>query len=328
VEKYVETQEPVGSQTILDCISNSFDVSSATIRNDMMKMKSLGFIQQPHTSAGSIPTELGYQEYVKILKEQETPNIESIPFIDSILDDETKHIDDAVKESMELVSNLTNYTAIVLGPEGASAKIKRINFVSLGDDYGVLILVTDTGYVESKKIKLPDYILSSEIEKTISFLNELVVDKEVREIETALKDRLLHNEINEYSSFYDMVIAALVKTLSVMAQEDYFLSGKTNIIKQPEFKDADKIRDLIDLLENKELFGKMAINKDKPEIRIGTENKISILNDCAIVSVPYEIDGKKWAIAMVGPTRMEYHKIIPLLEYIAKRIKKTTKEDK
>ncbi len=323
VEEYVRTAEPVGSKTLLAIPELGLNCSSATIRNDMAYLEVLGLLQKTHTSSGRVPSEEGYRVYVKhIMNEKENYHDANFPLIDEIMNHSASR-ERAIRESMSLVTDLTNYASIVMGPSGYNARIKKLQFVSLNGKYAVILMVTDKGNVESKKIIVPESISASEMERVVNVLNELLYDKTISEIETVIRKSFEIEEIQDFLRYYDEVIAVFIKAFTNMAKDQFYLSGQNKILTQPEFQNIGKIQDLFEAIERQEVIKAVNVNEMGISVRIGQDNKITAMKDCTVITIPYDAgDGDYGAIALFGPTRMEYQKVIPLLEYIAKNIKK------
>ncbi len=321
IEEYVRTTEPVGSKFL--AALPEFGLSSATIRNEMAELEAMGLIIKTHTSSGRVPSEEGYRIYVKDLIENVNVTNDYFPLIDEIFEKEAFSKEHAIKQSMALVTELTNYAAIVLGGAAYNSRIKKLQIVSINDRFAVILMVTDQGYVESKKILIPEEINVSDIEKIINILNEILFDCPISEIDFVLREKLHNHEILRQVEYYDELIGVLVRAFSDMAHDKYFLSGKTNILTQPEFQNVDKIRSLFDAIERQEILKVINVSSSGITVKIGQENQIKAMEECTIISVPFTNEyGEKGAIAVIGPTRMEYQKIIPLLNYIAANIKK------
>ena len=325
IEEYVRTNEPVGSKFLAASEKFGLNVSSATIRNEMMELEEEGLITKTHLSSGRVPSEEGYRIYVsEILASRDNHHEDiSFPMIDEIFEREEISREEAIKESMAVVTNLTNYASIVMGTNGYLSRIKKLQFVNLDDVHGVILMVTDHGYVESKKIMIPDNIDIKDMEKVVKLLDEVLYDTHVSDIENVIKEKLNKNDIYSYITYYDSIIGALIKTFTEMAKDKYFMSGQSNILNQPEFQDVNKVQEMLKSIEKQEILKTVSANETGVTVRIGKDNTIKAMENCTMISVPYEIsDGEFGAIAILGPTRMEYQKVIPLLEYIAKNIKK------
>jgi len=322
VEEYVRTNEPVGSKSLTNNEYFALNVSPATIRNDMAVLEELGLIEKTHTSSGRIPSEKGYKLYVQLVME-EKQHVDSFPLIDEIFEKDLISREEAIKESVSLVSEITNYAAVVLGTSSYNSKIKKIQFVSLTERHAVLIMVTDQGYVESKKIIIPEEIKAYEMERIVNVLNQILYDCPIAEIDKRIKDSLQNDNISAFLAYYDNFISALTRIFTEMAQDKYFLTGQSNILNFPEFQDVNKAKELLSVIENQEFLQSIQVRKNGITVKIGGDNEIHAMKDCTVITVPYELeDGKTGAIAVIGPTRMHYQKVIPLLEYIAKNIKK------
>lgn len=324
VEEYVKTVEPVGSKTL--SFQKNLDYSSATIRNDMAFLEEQGYLLKTHTSSGRVPSEKGYKMYVQMMLEEEKnrKNKDKFPMIDEIFRKNMLSQEQAIRESMALVSELTNYAAIALGSSAYNARIRKIQLVGLEDNLAVIILVTNQGYVESKKIIIPEMVDTKDVHKVIAILNEILYDCPISDIDVILQEKLQNSDIlSDRIAYYDQLIGVFVRAIGTMVEDKYYLSGQSNIMRQPEFRDIDKLHGIMKAMEEKEILKLINLGNDNITVRIGTENQISAMKDCTVISVPYvDKDGTRGALAVVGPKRMEYSKVIPLLEYIAKNMHK------
>lgn len=328
IEEFVRTNEPVGSKSITQMPNMIIGFSSATIRNEMAYLEEMGYLLKTHTSSGRVPSELGYRFYVneiindRSIKDADFDDI-SFPEVDTIIERNMLSREQAIKESMALVANLTNYTSVVMGSSAINSRIRKLQFVHLYDRYAVILMVTDKGNVESKKIIIPEMINVDDVEKVIVYLNKVLENCPISEIYERIKTESEKDSIRDYISYYDELIAAFVRTLTDMAKDDVYMTGKHNIFSQPEFQDMDKIKDIIETIENEDFVRVVSGSSDGLVVRIGNDNQLDVMKDCSVVSVPYELsNGELGRIAIIGPMRMDYQKIIPLLEYIAKNIKK------
>ncbi|NLD26491.1 MAG: heat-inducible transcription repressor HrcA [Acholeplasmataceae bacterium] len=323
IEEYVQTNEPVGSKSLISDPRFGLNVSSATIRNDMALLEELGLIVKTHSSSGRVPSEAGYRLYVQMIMNEQKESVESFPLIDEIFNRNMISREEAIKESMALVTELTNYTAIVLGSQSYNARIRKLQLIGLDENHAVILLVTNHGYVESKKIIVPPELKLLDLERVVLLLNDLLQDCPISEIDTTLKKKIEEANLQSYIDYYDELISSFIQTFTKMVQDKYFLSGQSNILSLPEFQDINKVKEILNAIENQEILKVVETSGQGITVRIGQENTVRAMKDCTVITVPYELDeDKTGAIAVIGPTRMEYQKIIPLLEYIAKNIKK------
>ena len=318
VEEYVKTNEPVGSKTISTW--ENFNFSPATLRNDMAELEEMGYLEKTHTSSGRIPSVKGYHFYVEEVLKKKNDDY-SFPMVDEIFRRNDLSREQAIKESMNLVSQLTNYASVVLGNAASSERIKKIQFVGLQGHYALILLITDSGHVESKKIIVPYELSMHEVEKVVNVLDEVLHNAYVGSISTDVLKQIKNEDIKEFLAYREDLVKAIIASFQEMNKNKFIFQGQTNFLHQPEFQDIDKIRELFDAIETKEILKVIDYDNDGITVRIGSENELKALRDCTVITVPYTSkNGDKGAISILGPTRMEYSKIIPLLEYIVKNI--------
>lgn len=321
VEEYVKTNEPVGSLALSKRPELNF--STATLRNDMAALEEMDYLEKKHTSSGRIPSEKGYRLYIEEVMKRDLNKNSNFPMIDDIFNRPNITGEQALYESMELVAQLTNYASITLGKTAYSSRIKKLEFISLKGNQAVILMVTDLGHVESKKILVPDSISINEVEKVVKVLDEVLHNTLVSDIKNVIYDPSLSTSVKDYLNYHEKLVASFVNAFTDMATDKFHMSGRYNILSQPEFQDIEKAKAIFKVLEEKNIV--RAINSDTTglTIKIGTENEVKVMQDCSIITVPYESsDGTLGSISILGPTRMEYVKVIPLLEYIAKNMKK------
>lgn len=322
IEEYVKNGEPVGSRTLSKRPELQF--SSATLRNDMADLEDLGYLEKTHVSSGRIPSEKGYRLYVEsILKEKDSFAQTPFPMIDEIFAKYENSKEQAISESMALVSDITNYASIVLGNSAQNSRVRRLEFISLQDQYAIILMITDQGHVESKRIIVPEGVSVKEIEKVVSILDEIFHNHYVSEIPNLVNTEYLTDEIRDFVKYHESLVGVFINAFSQMAKDKYLVTGQSNILSQPEFQNVEKVRDLFQAIERRDILKVIEANNDSITIKIGQENEVKAMQDCTIITVPYESnDGSRGTISILGPTRMEYDKVIPLLEHIAKNVKK------
>ena len=320
VEEFVSTAMPVGSRILSKRAELSY--SAATIRNEMADLEELGLIEKTHTSSGRVPSHLGYRFYVDHLVNRVDDEIkpEAGQFHELVNQKQIQR-EVAVKEALKILSSLTNYTSIHLGPSREKSIVQKIQFVPLGETEAVLILITDGGHVENLTTKLPEGINVQLMEGIIKALDKLLTGVRVSEVQAKLSESF-ENQLYEYISYKEEILYTVLQLLArSMQANNLTLSGKSNILKQPEFNDPGSISTLYDMIEDDQIVSVIDSGDGNNEltVRIGTENEVKAMENCTLITVPYQIsDEEQGKIALLGPTRMEYQKIIPLLEYVAK----------
>ena len=317
VDDFIRSAQPVGSRSLSKKEEISF--SSATIRNEMSDLEELGFIEKTHTSSGRVPSEKGYRYYVDHLLSPQALNKQDISIIQSIFAEKIFEFEKIIQRSARILSDLTNYTSIVLGPAVSINKLKRIQIIPLNKETAVAIFVTDTGHVENRTFYLPATIDASDLEKTVNILNDRLAgvpledlnDKIYKEVAMLLRQHI-HN--------YDFFLHTIADSLKLPANEKLFFGGKTNMLSQPEFHDVSKIRSLLTMIDQEDWLYKL-IREDSAgiHVKIGRENKDSAMENCSLITATYSVGVEKLGtIAILGPTRMEYSRVISLLKFLSK----------
>lgn len=314
VNEFIRHAEPVGSKTLIEHLE--IKVSSATIRNEMAYLEEIGLLEKTHTSSGRIPSTRGYRYFVDHLMEKSLDD--SIKHsLATIFDDRHYSMDEIIRKSCDILSQMTNLTTVVLGPDAAHQHLQQIQLVPLSASSAVAVFVTDSGHTESKIFQFDENITIEDTQTCCVILNEqlcglplsAVVEK-MKEIRPLLKMKIVHSEI-----LFQAFVSAFVK----FANDNVYLSGKSNMLYQPEFADIEKLKKLMKLLEDRSVWRQIAKNTDHLNISIGNEN----MEDMAVISTKIQFNEQEEAqLMIVGPNRMPYNYLVALLEYISERIEK------
>lgn len=317
IDDFIRSAQPVGSQSLSK--KKEILLSSATIRNEMADLEALGFIEKTHTSSGRIPSEKGYRYYVDHLLSPHKLHANDINKIHSIFAERMYELENIVQNSAKILSELTNYTAILLGPAVKENKLRKLQIVPLNQETAVAIIITDTGHVENRIFTLPENIAPEDIEKLVNILNHKLQGVPISELrDTIFKEvaDLLRKNIQEY----DYLLKTITETLDLPAAEKLFLAGKMNILNQPEFHNIDKVRSLLDMIDQEQ--GLYELFRHTPKgihVKIGKENNNTKMEDCSLITATYSIGEEPvGTIAILGPTRMEYSRVISLLDFLSK----------
>ncbi|QVK20283.1 heat-inducible transcription repressor HrcA [Mycoplasmatota bacterium] len=315
IEEFVRTAEPVGSKTLTEL--EELSCSSATIRNEMANLEDMGYLEKTHTSSGRIPSEKGYRYYVdeilKINKEKKS----QFPKVDEIFGNYLLGNDEIINRTIKMISDLTSYTSMVLGPNSLNRLIKKIQVVKIAANEALLIIITDSGHIEKRKLFIDD-LNYEEMQNVIMLLNELLINVPINQVSNKLTYDLKQSKLRDYLQYHELLLNAFADAFSRFSLEKHFVSGQYNLLYEPEFNDIDNVRSFINALEKKEIFSILEKNSSGVTVKIGSENRLKFMKECTLISVPYQIPtGEIGTIAVVGPKRMNYRKVIPLLEYIA-----------
>jgi heat-inducible transcriptional repressor len=324
IESYVKDAQPVGSKLLTQMPYLNF--SSATLRYDMAQLEELGYLEKTHTSSGRVPSEKGYRYYVEHLVTRDIDVIESFPLIDEIFIKHKLGREQAIEEAIHLLSELTNYTALAVGPSGQLNTIKKIDFIPLAESEAVILIVTDQGHVQHQTIQIPDEMSSDQLKEVIKTLDDLLKNRSIDEANLILQQAFAKKEIESFIEYQTQLVNSFVHAFSKFAQDNFYLSGVTNVFDQPEFHNAKHIKSFVDMLDRRELV-KLIGSPEGLDIRFGSDLSLFPMDNCTVISVPYHInETEHGTIAVVGPTRMDYNKVIPLLEYIASNLGKLYKK--
>ncbi|PYZ94236.1 heat-inducible transcriptional repressor HrcA [Salipaludibacillus keqinensis] len=321
VDDYITNAEPVGSRSVSKRDEVSY--SPATIRNEMSDLEELGFLEKPHSSAGRIPSQKGYRYYVDHLLSPTKLTKGEVSDIESVLDHRFNEFEQLIKQSAKVLSSLTSYTSIVLGPEVFESTLRQIQLIPISSSQAVVIIVTDTGHVESQTVQFPGDLEGAELEKVVNILNDRLRGVPLARLQDKLSveiSTLLKQYVNQYESMLKM----LGEVFQTHQNEKVFYGGKTNILAQPEFNNVERVRNILNIFEEDTLVSKLFRSEGNGlTIKIGEENRFEPFDDCTIITATYSLDGNHMGtVGILGPTRMEYPRVISIMDYLSKDMTK------
>ena len=314
VENYISTAKPVGSKALCD----SLNCSSATIRNEMAFLEECGFLEKTHTSSGRIPSDKGYRYYVDNIMRPKELTGEDMLKLQTIFRNNSLMLSDAIVKSMEIVSELTNYTAVVLGEASADNKVAKVEVVPTGGSNLTALVITDKGHVENRNVVIDENVSLSEIRQTVDIINKLIVGVPLSEVSHALEFEV-KPVIGKYVEQHEALYNAFYNAFSDLTpKQDFKMRGTTKLLEAPEFNDVNRIKKLLDKFEDKEIIKNIKSDEDGINVYIGSENMID--DDISIIKTYYTKDGTSGTISLIGPKRMEYDRAESLLKYIKENI--------
>lgn len=317
VDDYIRSAEPVGSRSISK--RDDISYSPATIRNEMSDLEELGFLEQPHTSAGRIPSTQGYRYYVDhLISKNETIQLDPAT-IRSFVSDEMNRMEQVIQHAAMVLSNLTNYTSILLGPELFSNSLKHFGLIPLSENTAVAIIVTNTGHVENRTITVPKGLSMDQLQQVTNILNAKLSGVPLFHLKAKLYAEV-GQELERYVGQFEGLLNVIDDALKQGDEHRVFMSGATNMLIQPEFKDVDKVKSILDMLEETPTVMKLFSSLPQGiQVRIGSENDNKAIEDCSLITATYALDGNVLGtIGILGPTRMEYEKVIRYLDIVSK----------
>ncbi|MDD6482849.1 MAG: heat-inducible transcriptional repressor HrcA [Lachnospiraceae bacterium] len=323
IRNYLETGEPVGSRTISKY--TDLNLSSATIRNEMADLEELGYIVQPHTSAGRIPSDKGYRFYVDhLMKEKDREVSEMKDFVIQ----KTEKMEKVLKQVAKMLANNTNYATLVSAPAYSSNKIKFIQLSNVDDKHILAVIVLSSNIVKNQMLEVEEQLDNETLLKLNILLNTALNGLSLQEINLGTITKL-KEQAGIHSTIVSDVLDALAQTLSENEDLQIYTSGATNILKYPELADAESATNLLSTFEEKdELVSlvKESLSEDKEgengiQVYIGNETPVQTMKDCSVVTATYDLgDGVKGTIGIVGPKRMDYENVVDNLKNLKSQL--------
>lgn len=318
VEEFITTAEPVGSKLL--AIKYRLPYSSATIRNDMAILEEMGFIEKTHTSSGRVPSSKGYKFYCEHLLEKKVDN-ETKNAITNIFSNRTMSIEDAIKESCEMISQMTNLTTGILGPDASKTRLEHLKLFQIDERNAVCVLITNTGHTENRNFQFRSNVSLKDIETCVEILNSRLKGSLVSELYDKLEN--LRPILSKHVQRYEMLFNAFASAFIKFASENVYFSSKNKIVYQPEFNDIENLKKLMLLLEDNMVWKN--VRENNLELALTTHDGAEVvwIDDLAVVSNTIKINGHDEAkLMVVGPSRMEYNRIVGLLNYISLELDK------
>ena len=316
IETYVKTIHPVGSKALCQKLK----CSSATIRNEMAVLENMGYIEKNHISSGRIPSQKGYKYYVKYLMKPKDLNGEEMLKIQAIFNNKDLMVSDAISKSLEIISDLTNYTSVVLGKNNDDNKLKQVNIIHLDGTKIVALICTDKGNVLNKQYVLPEDTIVPEIIQVSEIINKMLVGTPINLVSERLEFEIkpiLAQKINDYQAVYNIFYDAFNDFIN--KNTNVHVEGRNKLLNQPEYDNAEDLRRIANKLEDESLIRTVDKLNDKDfNIYIGEESEFD--DDITVVKRNYKTNNEEGTIAIIGPKRMEYDRVISLLDYVIKEL--------
>jgi len=342
INEHFVTGEPVGSKTIAEKFANASGLSSASIRSVMGELEELGLLEQPHTSAGRVPTDKGYRFYVDNLLGVLSISNEDLHRIGDEFglsgSDLVEAPDRLMERTSQLLSALSNNVGIVVSPNLANDRLQHIEFVNLSDNRILVVLVSAPNIVHNRIIRLKVTFAKEDLERTANYLNAEFSGKTLAEIRSEII-RLMHEE----KTMFDKLLqtAVILCSQSIEDEEsslgEVYVDGTSNILTKRDFADLERLRELITTIGERsrllqivnECIARDTEGKGDVQIVIGSENRSPSLHNCTLISAPYRVGGGSavGTLSVLGPTRIEYARMISIVSYVARVLEKVMSRD-
>lgn len=327
VQDYIRTAEPVGSRTLSR--KYGFSLSPATIRTIMSDLEESGYVAQPHTSAGRVPTDKGYRLYVDNLMDRAPLSREEVERIEQRVGPSAAEADDLLREAGKLLFALSPYVAVALAPRLQDSRFQRVEFVSLARDRVLVILLADSGLVHHKTIMVEEVVTQDDLDRMARYLSDLLKGRTLHEVRD-----LLVAQMAEEKALYDRLLAQALRlgaqALAGDTEADVYVAGAARIADQPEFADIQRMKSLYTAFEEKSklvILLSECLRGGGCRIFIGSEIPVQDIQDLSVVASPYHRQGQILGVlGVLGPTRMDYGRTVALVETTANLLSRSLSE--
>lgn len=321
IEDYISSAEPVGSHTI----ARKYDLglSPATIRNEMSDLELLGYLEQPYTSAGRIPSAQAYRFYVDALIEPGTLTDNDMALIDGWYNERRRNIDDIFQSTAKILSRMTQNVSMVLTNQQTIANFCYLKFLPLDSQHAILCIVADDGSIDTNVVDIPLGMSSEEMDYLAGKMSKLLEDRNLSDISVEILQNV-HTDVVEDKLIFSSLLQAVRKMTGRRQEQKVFLGGTKQLLNQPEFRDVERVRNLLGILEEEKVLKDLLQGGEDSglKVTIGSENKFTGIQDCSMVQATYRLNGQiVGTMAVLGPTRMEYGKVISVMDYLHKYLK-------
>lgn len=321
IDDYISTAEPIGSRTIAR--KYGLGVSPATIRNEMSDLEALGFLEQPHASAGRIPSAKGYRFYVDCLMGPQQVSDGDTVLINQWFEQKVLRMDEAFQETVKILSRITKNVSLLVAPQAAVCKFKYLQFLPFDETRVVVLVVTDTGVMENRLMEVPKGTSHEELQRIAGAVNHWLGGLALPEIKKSLLEKI-KTDIMPRQELLEGALSLLREaTGGATSNEKVYLGGTTQLLNQPEFRDMEKVRNLLSMFEEEHLLYDILHTQDGNGVivTIGKENKYLGIQDCSVIQASFRLDGQTvGTLAVLGPTRMEYARTMAAIEFMQKHM--------
>lgn len=320
VSDFIDSAEPIGSRTLSK--KTDLNISPATIRNEMADLEDMGYLAQPHTSAGRIPTDKAYRLYVnRLMQKYELPEDEK-EAISKELTSDIIELDKTIKHASELLSQITNLTSFAMTPRQDTNKIKHVKFLPVDEETVVLMITTENDRIKNMALKLNTPCTQEHLDL---LSKNMTYNYKGRTISDALTmDIVKHfeSDVESLSRLSNSIMPSFLRTLEEMLDVELYMDGMANIFNIPEYNNIERAKVFLEMINSKKDFTDLLVNReDGVIITIGAENSEEIVKDSSLITATYHLNGKLVGkLGVIGPTRMNYDKITSVIEYMTENL--------
>jgi heat-inducible transcriptional repressor len=326
IDDYIDTAEPIGSRTIAR--KHELGLSSATIRNEMADLEEMGYLAQPHTSSGRVPSDKGYRLYVDQLMQVHDLESSEIERIKAAMETRINELSQLIRQASAVLSKFTNYTSMAVTPQMKTSSIKAIQVVPIECGKAMVIVVTNAGIVRNNLVKISESVKPEMLIMASNVLNKKLAGLTIEQVNMRIIKEL-EKEIGMSGEVLLPILEGAADCINQIDNPEVYIEGTTNIFNHPEFRDLVKAKEFINMMDEKAKLYKILFDAAEPGgilVRIGSENDLTGVKDYSIVTTNYVIaDTFIGSIGIIGPTRMEYPKVVSSMKYIRKLVNEEIK---
>lgn len=327
IDDYITTAMPVGSRTISRKSGVGF--SPATIRNEMSDLEELGYLDQPHTSAGRVPSVKAYRLYVDHLMKTAKLSNDEREQMHEHLNHRSAQVESVIRSAASVLSDATHYTSVIVAPKLRTLRIKHVQLVPVAEKTALMIIVTNAGIVKDAVIRVPEGLDADHLYAISKMLTDRLADKPLEAVRQSFSELLRDAEINR--KLLGEALSVIERKLEQEDSADVVIGGSSNLLSYPEYSDVEKARSFLSVLESKDTIRKL-VGRDggmEVTIRIGPENGVPELADCSIVTAHYRVgDNSSGTLGIIGPTRMNYNRVISVLDFMGRALSEVLSDRK
>jgi len=321
IDDYISTAEPVGSRTVAR--KHELGLSSATIRNEMADLEEMGYLSQPHTSAGRIPSDKGYRFYVDKLMKVRELSADETESLRKAMEVRISEVNQLLKQASSVMSRFTNYTSVAVTPQMRKSVIKAIQTLPIDTGKALVVVVTNAGVIRNSIVKISESLLPDTLTRISNFLNDKLSNMTIEQVDKSIFSEI-EQELVIPGKAVKPILDAVTNCIRQIDCPEVYLDGAINIFNHPEFRDISKAKEFLSVLDEKcVLYSIMdSVSNDRLiNVLIGAENKVEEIKDCSLVTTTYSLGGVTiGSIGIIGPTRMEYSKVISSMRFIRDKL--------
>ena len=320
IDTHINMGEPVGSKYLTRYEQITF--SSATIRNEMAELEEMGYLEQPHTSAGRVPSQLGYRFYVDQLMQQYKISAAELHELDKLMKLKAAEVDRILDRAAKLMSMLTNYTGLALKQPQAQPKVARFDIMYIDSRSFILVMLTESGAVKTRQLRLGFDVSRETLERLAAVLNEYAAGRELDKI-TLPVILEMKSRLEGFEQLINPILKTVYETVSEPDDGELMFDGVNNLLNYPEYSDIDAVKDVLELFDEKdELRGMLSgAEMDRTNVYIGSENRVEVMNNSSLIFRTVKSGSRVvGVIGVIGPRRMDYSRVVTLVDYMSRGI--------